>query len=490
MNKNITNLFYKSHLLVLLLIQPSNLWGDNPYRIEDTFLSPNGYGLSLVVDSDEQLHLSIYSLSEYYSSRIILYGKYDENLSLHDTAIVIAGDNFDLHRQPDIELGSEQLLLVWNEFSFDLNYIEYKFLSLSYVELTPIMTLSEGTYPKAIYLNDNTYLFAWVNGSVKTQRLLNPQGEVGSLYSFQNDSSINVFSDISMATNASMNPISVSWLETGDLYLIKLSPDGEPLIEPVLVFNDSPGITVEEHNISVLENGLVIIAWVHIVDNDISNVYYQVFNSEIIPQTDPILLTNNDTEGWEVNIDFDDQNRGIIVWDEYTDGGQDFDIYGQRLDPSGEQVGSRFRIASGDSAIIRNSPHVIVHEGMIYTVWNQTWDSNVWGNIMYWDSIQVDIEQSVTNPPKFLLKSVYPNPFNPSTTIKYELSEYSGVSLIVYDITGREVVMLVNRTMQPGRYEARWNGTDDLGKQVAAGMYIVRLQSGNDSKAEKIVCLR
>ncbi|MCF6237473.1 MAG: T9SS type A sorting domain-containing protein, partial [Candidatus Marinimicrobia bacterium] len=78
----------------------------------------------------------------------------------------------------------------------------------------------------------------------------------------------------------------------------------------------------------------------------------------------------------------------------------------------------------------------------------------------------------------------------PSTTINTELSESSGVSLIGYDIIGREVLMLGNRTMQPGRYEARWNGTDDLGKQVAAGMYIVRLQSGNDSKAEKIVCLR
>jgi len=86
--------------------------------------------------------------------------------------------------------------------------------------------------------------------------------------------------------------------------------------------------------------------------------------------------------------------------------------------------------------------------------------------------------------------TLYPNPFNPSTTIEFELPEQSDVSLVVYDIVGREVTRLVDQTMQPGSYMTRWNGKDNTGNQLPAGMYFARLQAGEYSSVVKMVYMQ
>jgi|FLOH01.1.fsa_nt_gi photosystem II stability/assembly factor-like uncharacterized protein len=93
-------------------------------------------------------------------------------------------------------------------------------------------------------------------------------------------------------------------------------------------------------------------------------------------------------------------------------------------------------------------------------------------------------------PRNYEITSVYPNPFNPSATIEYEISEQSDVSLIVYDVSGREVQDLVSNKRSPGAYTVRWNGTDQNGHQVPAGMYFARLQAGEYSSVVKMVYLR
>ncbi len=84
----------------------------------------------------------------------------------------------------------------------------------------------------------------------------------------------------------------------------------------------------------------------------------------------------------------------------------------------------------------------------------------------------------------------FPNPFNPVTTISYDLPEHSEVTLTVYDVTGREMVTLQNEEHPAGHYEVRWNGVDDSGNQVSTGVYFARLQAGNYSKTIKMVLLR
>ncbi len=84
----------------------------------------------------------------------------------------------------------------------------------------------------------------------------------------------------------------------------------------------------------------------------------------------------------------------------------------------------------------------------------------------------------------------YPNPFNPVTTIMYELPEHSTVSINIYDIQGRNIQTLVYESKPAGHYEAKWNGTDSHGQQVSTGVYFARLQAGDNAQTIKMVYLR
>lgn len=93
-------------------------------------------------------------------------------------------------------------------------------------------------------------------------------------------------------------------------------------------------------------------------------------------------------------------------------------------------------------------------------------------------------------PEGFVLKQNYPNPFNPSTAISYQLSAISEVELSVYSLLGQKVKTLVNKELPPGEYEVQWDGRDSNGHQAASGIYLYRLQSGDQVQTKKMVLLK
>jgi hypothetical protein len=96
-------------------------------------------------------------------------------------------------------------------------------------------------------------------------------------------------------------------------------------------------------------------------------------------------------------------------------------------------------------------------------------------------------------PKSFALSQNHPNPFNPSTTINYQIPEDAGVvsfSLNIYDIRGRLVRTLANEVKGPGYYTAYWNGFDNNGRQVSSGVYFYRFYSNNYTSTRKMVLLK
>ncbi|MCB0720953.1 MAG: T9SS type A sorting domain-containing protein [Ignavibacteriae bacterium] len=79
----------------------------------------------------------------------------------------------------------------------------------------------------------------------------------------------------------------------------------------------------------------------------------------------------------------------------------------------------------------------------------------------------------------------YPNPFNPSTKIKFDIPKAGFVSLKIYDITGREVTTLVNRSLEASRYEVEWNGS-----RFASGVYFFRIAAGDFVKVQKMILVK
>ncbi len=93
-------------------------------------------------------------------------------------------------------------------------------------------------------------------------------------------------------------------------------------------------------------------------------------------------------------------------------------------------------------------------------------------------------------PTQHVLVKNFPNPFNPTTTIRYGLPELSDVSLVVYDVTGREVNRLVQTRQNAGWYDVQWNGLGADGYQVSTGLYFARLDVGGFTDVVKMVYLR
>ncbi len=95
------------------------------------------------------------------------------------------------------------------------------------------------------------------------------------------------------------------------------------------------------------------------------------------------------------------------------------------------------------------------------------------GDVTYHDVIYVEVQA----PSEFVLFKNYPNPFNPSTTIKYNLPVESRVELKIYSVLGQEIITLVDDMEKAGYHQMQWNGTTRYGQSVASGMYILAFRA-------------
>jgi len=111
-----------------------------------------------------------------------------------------------------------------------------------------------------------------------------------------------------------------------------------------------------------------------------------------------------------------------------------------------------------------------------------------WGKINPTDTCSYVFVGNIGNgmnlPTVYKLYNNYPNPFNPSTTIKYDIPKSAFVKLVIYDILGKEVATLVNEALQPGTYEITFDGSN-----LASGIYFYQLAINNEQLAVKKMVL-
>jgi hypothetical protein len=95
-----------------------------------------------------------------------------------------------------------------------------------------------------------------------------------------------------------------------------------------------------------------------------------------------------------------------------------------------------------------------------------------------------------TTPKEFALLQNFPNPFNPETTIKYELAASGQVELRIYNMVGQVVRTLVSERQAAGRYSIRWDGKDDRGLSVSSGIYFYNLRAEKFNTVKKLMLLK
>jgi photosystem II stability/assembly factor-like uncharacterized protein len=155
----------------------------------------------------------------------------------------------------------------------------------------------------------------------------------------------------------------------------------------------------------------------------------------------------------------------------------------------GMDVGVYYRDASMNdwTSFMTNLPNVIVREMEIHTPANKiraaTYGRGLWETVL---PPIVGITSGTNNiPEEFRLYQSYPNPFNPSTVIRYDIPRQAYVTLNIYDMLGRKVETLINETKQAGSYEIMFRA-----KNLASGVYYISLQAEGIKITDKIVLIR
>ncbi|RMH71379.1 MAG: T9SS C-terminal target domain-containing protein [Gemmatimonadetes bacterium] len=100
------------------------------------------------------------------------------------------------------------------------------------------------------------------------------------------------------------------------------------------------------------------------------------------------------------------------------------------------------------------------------------------------------IQETVAVPQQITLYAAYPNPFNPKTTIRFDLPHEANVNLSIYTIDGRLVTTLIQESTPAGYHTVEWNGNDAQGMAVPSGVYVSQLQTEQTIQMKSMVLLR
>lgn len=93
-------------------------------------------------------------------------------------------------------------------------------------------------------------------------------------------------------------------------------------------------------------------------------------------------------------------------------------------------------------------------------------------------------------PTEFTLSQNFPNPFNPTTKIKFGIPKKTFTKLEIFNVLGQSVRTLISNELDPSFYEFQWNGTSNSGKQVSSGVYFYRIEAGDFVKTRKMLFLK
>jgi hypothetical protein len=168
---------------------------------------------------------------------------------------------------------------------------------------------------------------------------------------------------------------------------------------------------------------------------------------------------------WLLKTDF----NGNIIWEKR---------FGGELNDSGTDI---IKTTEGGFAVLGSTSSFTSDEDRVYFL-----HLNENGSITNVKEIDKILSHN------FVLYQNYPNPFNPSTLIQFEVAGYGSehISLIVYDVLGREITTLVNDILSNGYYQVEFNVLNVLGKSLSSGIYFYKLISGNNILTKKMLLLK
>jgi hypothetical protein len=116
-------------------------------------------------------------------------------------------------------------------------------------------------------------------------------------------------------------------------------------------------------------------------------------------------------------------------------------------------------------------------------------NSSLWGGITVEES-SVGIDEQLSVPKQFEITNVYPNPFNPTTTMTFKVDDLNAFTLEIFNINGQLIKTFANENLTIGLNSVKWNGLNNTGKLIQSGIYFIQATSGNHVKSKTITLLK
>jgi len=193
--------------------------------------------------------------------------------------------------------------------------------------------------------------------------------------------------------------------------------------------------------------------------------------------------------------------REVGEWNhEKTNIGKTWKIYSTNYIPGNKTI--TFYYNDGEMSILKENSLNIYYFNALSETWEEihsvsrdmnnnsiTINTNTISGNWTIGGTGIDDEDNII-PEKYVLFNNYPNPFNPTTTIKYGIPVHSKVTLKIYDILGREIKTLVDEIKDAGYHSVLWDGRNDNGRTVSTGVYIYRIQTNNFTNSKKMLFLK
>lgn len=126
--------------------------------------------------------------------------------------------------------------------------------------------------------------------------------------------------------------------------------------------------------------------------------------------------------------------------------------------------------------------------------WGGQSGHEVWKRSSAWGFLEVvggtAVDDDTQEPRTYSLHNNYPNPFNPSTTIKFEMADFTDVTIEIYDILGNKINTLFKGKKAAGSHEIVWNGKNSAGVAVSSGLYFYKMKTKSFTKTKKMMLLK
>ncbi|MFT5233661.1 MAG: endonuclease I [Candidatus Krumholzibacteriia bacterium] len=161
------------------------------------------------------------------------------------------------------------------------------------------------------------------------------------------------------------------------------------------------------------------------------------------------------------------------------------------IDPDGTIVAWAWDFGDGATSTLENPSHTYATSGTYIVTLTVT--DNALAEDMDATSADIATPSAVDLPtvlPAALIAAVYPNPFNPATTIRFATGVAGHVQIDIYSIKGELVRTLLSEARPVGEFSLRWNGTNDAGQNVPSGAYLCRMRNGQEMDTQSLLLLK